>query len=158
MVSAARQIALDLSPLVSQAGALLLQLREAHERVAGEMEKLDRITLGPLPDGPEFTAARWQLSQASLRRRTLSARIADLLGGRIDDGDAHCLRMLQSENRIAISRSARHIQDWTTQSIRRDWIGYCMASRAIRTQMKANILLEQQILYPILRRLEHQGS
>ena len=153
MASLARQIDADHSPPGSRSRALLVQLRDAHERLLGEMEKLDRITLGPLADGSEFAAARWQLSQASLRRRTLSARVAEFLVGRIDDGDARRLKMLQSENQVAVTRSARHIRDWTTQTIRQDWIGYGMASRQIRMQMTANILLEQQMLYPILERL-----
>ncbi len=153
MTSSARQLAIDDSSLGSESEVLLAQLRGAHDLLLREMEKLDWITAGPFPDGPGFPAARWQLSQASLRRRTLSAKIADFLCTRIDDGDSRCLKMLRSENQIAVAKSARHIQDWTTQSIRHDWIGYCMASREIRTQMKANLLLEQQMLYPILERL-----
>src|SRR5687768_664450 len=157
VASVAKQIDLDHSPHGSQSGALLVQLREAHERLLGEMVRLDRVTLGPLADGSEFAAARWQLSQASLRRRTLSARIADFLAGRIEEGDARCLKMLQSENQVAVARSARHIRDWTAQAIRQDWTGYGIASRQIRLLMKANILLEQQMLCPILERLADRG-
>lgn len=157
MVSLARQIAPGDSLHGSQSRSLLAQLRDAHEQLIREMENLDRITLGPLGDGRELTAARWQLSQASLRRRTLSARIAAFLGDQIDEGDGRCLRVLQSENQVAVSRSARHIYDWTTQSIRHDWPGYGRASREIRMHMKAHIQLEQQIICPLLERLADQG-
>ena len=58
MASLARQIDADHSPHGSRSRALLVQLRDAHERLLGEMEKLDRITLGPLADRSEFAAAR----------------------------------------------------------------------------------------------------
>lgn len=157
MVSAARQIVPLQSVRGSPSEMLLMQLWEAHEQLIREMENLDRITLGPLPDAPVFTAARWHISQASLRRRTLSVRIADFLADRISEGDASCLEKLRSENQLAMSRSAKHIQAWTTQSIRQDWKGYCTASREIRMEMKANILLEKQTLYPILERLAGRG-
>jgi hypothetical protein len=81
----------------------------------------------------------------------------DFLAERANPFEAAELGKLRSENQAAMSRSARHVYLWTLQAICDDWKGYCKASRDIRMQMKANILLEKQVLFPILERLAARG-
>lgn len=140
----------------SAAAALLSRLGEAHEELLREMENMDRVTLGPIFDARELTAARWRIGQASLRRRTLSASVLSFLTDRVDDRDAGALKLLQSENQREMSRSTAHVYGWTVRAISQEWNRYCQASRDIRIQMKANILLEKQLLYPLLERLAHR--
>lgn len=153
MASAAPIPLLESAHGKSAAAALLSQLGQAHEQLLREMENMDRITLGPIPDARELTAARWRIGQASLRRKTLSAGILAFLADRVDARNAGTLKVLRSENQLAMSRSTAHVYGWTVQTISRDWDRYCRASRDIRMQMKANILLEKQSLYPLLERL-----
>lgn len=129
----------------------------AHEGLIREVENMERITLGPIPSSRELTAARWRISQASLKRRTLSTGILDFLADRVDCGDVEALNILRSDNQRAMSRSAAHVYHWTIQAISQDWERYCQASRDIRMQIKTNLLLEKQSLYPILEGLASRG-
>lgn len=157
MASAAHQQRYGIPLQRSASAMLLIQLNGAHDQLLHEIENLDRLTLGPLAAPSDLGAARWRISQASLRRRTLSLRILDYLADRVDGREAAILGKLRLENQLAMSKSARHVYLWTRETICEDWKGYCTASRDIRLQMKANILLEKQTLYPILERLAARG-
>lgn len=141
----------------SQSRSLLVQLSSAHDHLVAEMEKLDCMTIGPLPDVAEITNGRWRIAQASLRRRTLASRTFDFLAGRLDGSDLTRLREVQAADQEMMRRSATHVGSWTMRTICRNWQGYCDASRDIRMHMKAHILLERQSLYPLLERLADRG-
>lgn len=157
MGSAAKQFT-QIQPHRSASAMLLVQLRGAHDQLLREIENIDRIALGPLPATSDLGAARWRISQASFKRRTLTSRILDFLADRANSFESVELGKLRSENQVAMSRSARHVYLWTLQDICEDWQGYRKASRDIRMQKKANILLEKQLLYPILERLAARGQ
>lgn len=157
MSSLAYQRTYELTRNASPSGTLLIQLAGTHDQLVREMEKLDHLTLGSLPAASALTAARWQLSQASLRRRSLSTRIIDFLSTRLDNG-GEGLKTLREADQAMMRRSAQHVGKWSTESICRDWNGYCAASRDIRLHMRAHMLVEKQTLFPLLEQLAARGK
>jgi hypothetical protein len=139
------------------AASLLAQLSGAHDQQMVEMENLERITHVPQPESGELTAGRWRISQASLKRRSLAARIQDFLSNRLDGADLQSVKKVQLADQDMMRRSARHVGAWTMQAISKDWQGYCDASHEIRAHMKAQILLERQLLFPLLEKLAERG-
>jgi hypothetical protein len=148
----------QLRQLQTQSSALLVQLSSAHDRLIAEMENLDRMTHGPRPELSEITTGRWRLGQASLRRRSLASRSFDFLAARLEGSDLMLVKKMQATDQEMMRRSASHVGNWTTRTIWEDWKGYCAASRDIRTHMRAHILAERQMLYPLLERLAEAGK
>jgi len=136
---------------------LLVLLSGAHDQLIIEMENVGRITHGPQPDPAELTAGRWHISQASLKRRSLSARVHSFLSNRLDGADLQCVKRVQMADQDMMRLSARHVGEWPMQAICRNWQGYCEASHEIRAHMKAHILLERRFLYPMLEQLAARG-
>ena len=137
--------------------ALQVQLRGAHHALLGAMDNMQQVTLGQLPERSRFAAARWRLSQASLMRRSLSARIIAYISDRIDADDHERLGGFQAADRRMMQRSAQHVGAWTIDTITNDWPGYCEASREIRSHMKAHVELECRMIMPMLERLATRG-
>lgn len=132
-------------------GSLLFDLHRAHEDVLGGMEELGRLTRDSGPDEQLLCKARWKLSQASMRRRLLWARILGHLAPIAEPGVRNELMRLQELDIELLGVSTAHIGQWTTESIVRDWPGYCAASREMRRKMIARMEEEKRILYPLLR-------
>lgn len=136
---------------------LLEQLSGAHDQLIVEMENIERITHGPQPEPGELTAGRWRISQASLRRRTLAASIRDFLANRLDGADLESVKKVQLADQDMMRLSARHVGAWPIKAISKDWRGYCDASDFIRAHMRTQILLERQLLFPLLEKLAERG-
>ena len=134
----------------SVAWSLLEQLAQAHEQLLREMETIDLITRADRPDDGPFASARWQISQASLRKRALVARIVDFLAARLDRDIGLSAKDVRTADQQLLRKSAAHVRFWSSSSIRQDWQGYCSASREIRMHMGEQILLEKRILAPLL--------
>ena len=113
---------------------------------------MDLLTREPKLDSLRFTAGRWKISQASLRRRTLSARIRDYFRTRGTAAEIRDLIELEKADLTLLRASASHISLWSLNAIRGDWPGYCQHSRQIRHQMDRFITLEQRELYPLLEK------
>lgn len=122
------------------------------------MASFNELTLGPLPDHAALATARWRLSNASLHRRTLSARITQFLGRRADIGGSEAICAVRSADNQMMQRSAEHVRDWTVQAITGDWEGYCRASRKIRAHMTNHLTLEREVVFPLLERLAGWGA
>lgn len=157
LVRSAHDHSSHISQRQSSSWPLLVQLGSAHDQLIVEMENLDRMTLGPLPELSEITKGRWRISQASLRRRSLASRAFHFLATRVDGMDLVRVKNVQIADQEMMRRSATHVGNWTTRTICEDWDGYCKASRDIRMHMKAQVLLERQSLYPLLERLAGRG-
>lgn len=137
-------------PADAQARLLLTELREAHDRLLSAMASLDEITRGPLPSKEGIIDARWNISRASLARRTLWNRIHAYLLVRSTGAAAEDLRWLQEGDMLLLRSSTAHVSRWTVQSVMQEWPAYCEASRQIRAKMKAAISAEQRVIYPLL--------
>jgi hypothetical protein len=94
--------------------------------------------------------ARWQISRASLARRTLWGRILTHLSTRASPEAAVDLRKLQENDINLLRASSQHVARWTIENVMADWSGYAPASRDIRWKMSAAISLEKRLLYPML--------
>lgn len=157
MTGVARE-AYNLEPAMNSASwTLLVQLKEAHEQLFREIANLDALTRGSQPEDSQFARARWQISQASLRRRTLAARIDDFLSARVGGQDLIQLRTLKGSDQQLLRQSAQHVATWTMHRTRQDWASYCNASCELQIRMKAHLLVERRMLEPLLMRLAHQG-
>jgi hypothetical protein len=155
---AARQRTYQFSQHGSPSWTLLVELSGAHDQLLREMENVGVVTNGPAPDSAQFAAARWRLSQASLRRRSLSGRIMEYLSVRVEREDLPHLATFRAADQLMMRRSAQHVHQWTMHSISQDWKGYCAASRDIRALMKAHVELEKQSIYPILEQLSTRAK
>lgn len=134
---------------------LLSELRVAHDNLLSAMDAMNSATSVAVPDRDCYTNARWRLSQASLRRRTLWGKIFQHLLAGAAPSAVEALKLLDMANRDMLHLSAAHVGKWTTASIELDWRGYCGASRAVRWKMKACITTEKRILYPLLEEDAH---
>jgi hypothetical protein len=132
------------------AASLCGELRQAHERLFAEMANMDVLTQAPGPDWVQFCAARWRISEASLARRTLAARIIDYLLARVGAEDVVELKRHKAADQQLLRASAAHVSAWPLKGIQSDWRGYCKASRQVRAQMSAFLRSEQRILFPML--------
>lgn len=129
---------------------LLAELKDAHARLLRAMLELDTLTRGPLPAKERIIDARWNISRASLRRRTLWSRIHNYLSSHIAEENLRDVRRLQEGDMALLRSSSEHVARWKITTVVEDWPAYCEASRAIRWKMQAAIGAEQRLLYPIL--------
>jgi hypothetical protein len=129
---------------------LFADLRDAHATLLEAMAQLDELTDGHLPHRGRVVEARWNISSASLARRTLWSRIlAHLSTSAFREHDAN-LRVLQETDMALLRFSCAHIATWSIDAVMKDWASYCPASRAMRQKMKAAIETEKRLLYPML--------
>ena len=131
---------------------LLSELQTAHADMLFAMAKMDAVTREATSDRSSYTSARWQLSKASLTRRLLWSNIFQHLMPRVGADNAAVLASLQSADWEMLQYSAAHVGKWSTDEIEANWPAYCVASRALRLQMKACMDAEKRGLYPILER------
>ena len=153
MVSLARAGLPPILPKQASASILLVQLKEAHEDLGWAIENVEQLTGGTQPKDDVIANSRWRISQASLRRRVLAVQINDFLAARLHGQDLVRLAALRQSDQELVRHSGAHTRAWTIHSIRDSWAGYCAASRDIRKLMNAHLLLERQLLYPMLEGL-----
>lgn len=134
----AYQHSLSFQPEEGQSSPVLVQLGSAHDQLMVEIENLDRITGGERPELGEITTGRWHISQASLRRRSIVSSVFNFLASRLEGTERERLKMVQAADQQMMRRSARHVGDWTMQTISSDWRGYCRASRDIRAHSSSS--------------------
>jgi hypothetical protein len=137
--------------LRSDHAGLLRNLQEAHERLISEIANLGELTRHPEVDWPTFCAARWRVSEASLVRRTLVARITDYLLPIVGEDDRAALKGLTAADQTMLRFSAEHVRLWPLKAIQNDWSGYCTHSRLIRSRMTDSLKAEQRVLIPMLK-------
>lgn len=129
---------------------MLVELKQAHTTLLRAMAELDTLTRGPLPTKDRIIDARWNISRASLARRTLWGRINNYLSSHGAIEDLADLRRLQEGDMVLLRSSSEHVARWKITAIVEEWPAYCEASKAIRWKMQAAIGAEQRLLYPML--------
>jgi hypothetical protein len=140
------------------ARALLAAIKQAHQQLITEMTNIEALTRETEPSRLRFSHLRWKLSQASLSRRTLCAKICDHLGPTVTDEESAALKTVQEADRELARASAMHIGRWSTDCIESSWSAYCQASGEIRWKMRAYLGMEQRLLFPILERAARLGK
>ena len=136
---------------------LLDKLKDAHSELLAAIADMESATRADRPETGRYTAARWQISQASLKRRRLSLIIRNALIPIAGDPDKAVLKSLQQLDQQNAIRSHAHVNDWPPAKIVRDWAGYCQASRTIRWYMESHVAMEQKLLCPLLERIERRA-
>lgn len=132
------------------ARTLLSELRNAHRHLISQLLAMDALTSEREVDPTMCATSRWRLSQASLGRRLLVARICDYFLPRLDPDWRTELRALAEADRGLLLVSSAHLGRWPASSIQADWPGFCSASREMQRKTHAHIALEQRVLYPLL--------
>ena len=130
--------------------SMLSQMRRAHHALVAQIANMESLTVGIRYEPAACMAGRWKISQASLARRVLSARICDYLLARRGPHETERLLALRHADRDLLRLSAGHVANWSPQAIGVDWRGYCAASCAIRMRMRKQIFHEESVLYPLL--------
>ena len=136
---------------------LLSELRDAHAKLLKTMAELDTLARGPVPPTSEVGDARWNISRASLGRRTLWHSIHRHLSASALEENAIELQRLNQSDMTLLRASSEHISKCNITAIMQDWQSYSAASNAIRWKMKAAIGIEQRVLYPLMETVAPQG-
>lgn len=132
--------------------ALNAELHDAHEALLIALAEMEAVTRDPAADRLRFSGARWRVSNASLARRTLWQRIRQKLAQCALGADARIVEELQQADAALLRASGEHVHTWTAAAVEARWGAYCLASREIRSKMKAAMVAEQRLLYPLLER------
>ncbi|HZC37184.1 MAG TPA: hypothetical protein VE221_00750 [Sphingomicrobium sp.] len=131
---------------------LLRELEQAHVRLNDCMSEMDEATRERVPDCFRYTRARFMLSSASLARRQLFNSICEHLFPLLSLADVPRVQSLQQADRELLGLSAKHVAQWTSDTVQCDWPGYCRASRQIRKHMRDALDSELRVLAPLLQR------
>ena len=149
-------LAVERTSLQANPSGLLAELKRAHEDLLRAIEELAELTAGPAPAKGDLVSIRWKVSSASLSRRLLWGRILMSLSGRVDPAEQHKLRRLQDLDIELLRTSTKHVGAWTSEAILEDWAGYCRDSRDMRAKMIEAITSEQELLFPILHKVNRR--
>lgn len=141
-----------------RAEALLETMGKAHEAVLLHMDGMEMATSDPAKYDEAYKLARWQLSDASLKRRANFNNMLDELLPVFSGEDAAVLRNLLEEDRAQSLASAEHVRKWSPEAVAQDWQGYCAASAAIREKMKKRLMQEALVVLPTLQRVLRSGT
>jgi hypothetical protein len=133
---------------------LLTELESAHSRLIEAIGQLEKLTGGRVPRRSELVEIRWQVSSASLSRRLLWGRILMSLSGSAGSQYETVLRRLQEIDIELLRTSTKHVCAWTPEAVLKDWTGYRKASKAMLIKMKEAVRAEEEMLYPILNKLD----
>lgn len=129
---------------------MLSELQKVHDNLRSAMAEMDAVTREPVAERGRLSVARWRLSQASLKRRTLWRRVFQHMLPRVGANETAVLQALQSANLESLRNSSAHVGNWTIGTIEADWSGYCNASRAIRLEMSACMDAEERLIFGLL--------
>ena len=127
------------------------ELEQAHSQLLAQLDALEELVRGPVPTAGALSAARYQLTRVSRKRRKLlEERVFPMLLDRLEGAAADRIRTLRDSTSTAVADSAKHIHRWSTDEILDDWSGYRTASASMRRQMRERVMQEQRMLYPLL--------
>ena len=141
-----------------RAAALLANLRQAHDELAGAIAALDALTGAARPDPAAYSHARWRLSSTRRKRRAVAAEVYEALLAVAAPQEAAALASLRADDDRRLSASALHVQQWTNERIAADWPGYCAASAPLRAALRDWIGAERALLFPLLERFARVTS
>lgn len=133
-----------------EARRYLEDLKDAHRNLIAQMTAMEALATADEFDASLCTSGRWRLSQASLTRRLLAARICQYLLSRPEVAETAEIKRLADADQAMLRESTAHLGRWPTARLVADWQGFCLASRDIRRKTHEHIAHEQRLLYPLL--------
>lgn len=122
----------------------------AHQALTKAISSLAHLTEGALPDRGVVVETRWNISSASLARRSLWHRILPELSHHRFDAVRANIRSLQDSDMALLRRSCAHVAVWNIDAVMRDWAGYGAASKEMREQMESAMANEGAVLFNLL--------
>jgi hypothetical protein len=138
------------APSPNRSWALLTDLQNAHIRLTASIKDLAKLTGQPSSDKVQYSAVRFRVSEASLARRITFRAACDYLLQVAAPADQQTISRLRSADADLAKHASKHVQQWTTANIDRDWAGYCVCSVEMRSALLKQIELERSMLYPLL--------
>lgn len=147
--AAARRI--DRPPL-TEAKALLSELRQAHQSLQSCFGELDKILARPILDAGALTSVRLKLAGIRLTRGPLIAKVSELLSTRVNAAEAATLEQLRSSHHRLLQVATVHTSKWTLEAIANNWAQYRRDTRELVRQWVAKAEREQRLIYPIVER------
>jgi hypothetical protein len=129
---------------------LLDELKEAHSSVRDCLREMEVLTSRKDSNLLELTNARFRISKASLKRRTLFMRACATLRQAGPDCGKTVLESLSRLDGQMRAMSMSHVARWTAEAIASDWRGYCAASGELRADMQKQLRTEEALLFPLL--------
>lgn len=129
---------------------LLVELKNAHQRVLSGLEKLDKLLAQPTPDLQSYLALRRDLSKASRARSSAVQAAHDHIIEHADQAAEVELSRALHARRQMMGLSADHLSTWSEWVITANWSRHRLAQRALRSHWLDLIELEQSLLYPML--------
>lgn len=130
---------------------LLIELKNAHQRVLSGLERLDKLLAQPTPDLQSYLALRRELSKASRARSWAVQAAHDHIVEHADQATEVELSRALHARRQMMGLSADHLSTWSEWVIAANWSRHRMAQRALRSHWLDLIELEQSLLYPMLQ-------
>ena len=130
---------------------LLIELKNAHQRVLSGLEKLDELLAQPTPDLQSYLALRRELSGASRARSSAVQAAHDHIIEHADQAAEVELSRALHARRQMMGLSADHLSTWSGWVIAANWSRHRSAQRALRSHWLDLIELEQSVLYPMLQ-------
>ena len=133
---------------------MLARLRDLHAALLAAITEMETAAAQTVPDEARLGTIRWTLSRASRRRHMLiEDTIYPYLLARVAPADIDRLLALREDARALRAASTAHVGRWNARTIIDEWDTYRSASAAITTAMRARVVAEQRLLYPVLERL-----
>jgi hypothetical protein len=126
------------------------ELECAHLALTNAISRLAHLTEGALPDRGVVVETRWNISSASLARRSLWHRILPELSHHRFDAVRADIRSVQNTDMALLRRSCAHVAIWNIDAVMRDWEGYRVASKEMREHMKSAMASEGTVLFNLL--------
>jgi len=142
---------------VSEASALLRELRDAHQILLDCLRNLEKILALPALDAAALTSARLKLAGLRLSRGRLVARVHDLLSGHVTPAEDTMLERLRQSHHRLLQTATMHTAKWTLDAIAKNWAGYRSETRELVRKWSEKANREQCFVYPLVQRCAQAG-
>lgn len=125
-----------------------LELKHVHEHQLALLDELEEMTAAPAPNRSALADLRLQLTRATRARRgLLAAKVYPDLERRSTGRAPGMVARLRAKDDALRRLSAQHIGTWSLHAAIADWPGYCAASAKVRAAIRAQIAVEQEVIF-----------
>lgn len=143
--------------LVTEASALLRELRQAHESVKDCLQELDKVLARPTLDPGALTSIRLRLAGTRLTRGPLVTRVAAVLAGNVSKEEAAIVQDLRCSHQRLLQIATTHTAKWTLEAISSNWSDYRSETRELVRKWQAKAEREQRLVHPLIERCAQEG-
>lgn len=139
----------------TSAASCLSELQLAEKALLERMAELANVTCQVVASRIDFTAARFRISHASLKRSTSFNRAVEYAAHRLP-AEEKTIFILKVRQTQLLAQSRTHKARWPTDESLAHWMLYREASKRMLRSMKEMLQLEQELLHPMLIRLSNR--